>query len=328
VSRGDLLVAPDARPHRAHDVDAMVVWMAAEPARRTPVCSCSRSTGCPTPRCARSTTGSTSALARRVGPPDHLNSTTSPAVELTVDRELLFDPYRGQPDHRFVHPHRPDVQRHRRRRDDHRPRSTAGTSTRRAHSGTRSREVTADERVARFGQRPVHGRPHRDDRCREVDHRAPPRTASVRPWPHAPAPRRREPAAGYQPRPGVLGRGTLRAPTPGGRDRLARQRSGPHLHRRRPGAGRFGPRAHPGPRRDDRYVEVFLDAPEPVRRARDPHGLYTAADRGEIAHLPGVTLGYERPEHPDLQVDTSQTTVEDTVDAIIELLRDRGFLPG
>ena len=27
VSRGDLLAGPDERPSRAHDVDAMVVWM-------------------------------------------------------------------------------------------------------------------------------------------------------------------------------------------------------------------------------------------------------------------------------------------------------------
>ncbi|MFW5933896.1 MAG: sulfate adenylyltransferase subunit CysN, partial [Actinomycetota bacterium] len=39
----------------------------------------------------------------------------------------------------------------------------------------------------------------------------------------------------------------------------------------------------------DRYVEVYLDAAEEIRRARDPYGLYRAADQGEVEHLPGVT---------------------------------------
>ncbi|MFA9444043.1 sulfate adenylyltransferase subunit CysN [Egicoccus sp. AB-alg6-2] len=75
----------------------------------------------------------------------------------------------------------------------------------------------------------------------------------------------------------------------------------------------------------DRHLEVFLDAPDAVRRARDPNGLYAAADRGELAHLPGVTSRFEAPQAPDLHLDTGSLTLEQCVEAVLRLLADRGF---
>jgi bifunctional enzyme CysN/CysC len=79
---------------------------------------------------------------------------------------------------------------------------------------------------------------------------------------------------------------------------------------------------------DERYVEIHLDAPEAVRRERDPSGLYAAAERGEIGELPGVTVAYEPPETPDLVFDTSLTDLDASVGTIIELLMARGLLRG
>lgn len=76
----------------------------------------------------------------------------------------------------------------------------------------------------------------------------------------------------------------------------------------------------------DKYVEVFVDTPIEVCRERDPYGLYEAADRGEIPQFPGVSATYDRPEDMDLRVDTSKQSQEECVEAIIELLKDRGFL--
>jgi adenylylsulfate kinase-like enzyme len=77
---------------------------------------------------------------------------------------------------------------------------------------------------------------------------------------------------------------------------------------------------------EERYVEVHLDAPEAVRRERDPSGLYAAAERGDLAGLPGITVAYEAPEHPDLAFDTSTSELDASVHAIIELLKTRGLL--
>ena len=78
----------------------------------------------------------------------------------------------------------------------------------------------------------------------------------------------------------------------------------------------------------DRYVEVFVDTPIEVCRERDEHGLYEAADRGEIPQFPGVSATYDRPTDTDLRIDTVEQSVEQCVDVIIELLDRRGFLRG
>ena len=78
----------------------------------------------------------------------------------------------------------------------------------------------------------------------------------------------------------------------------------------------------------DRYVEVFVDTPIEVCRERDPHGLYAMADSGEIPRFPGVSATYDRPADADLCVDTSTQGVDECVAAIVRVLTERGFLRG
>ena len=77
----------------------------------------------------------------------------------------------------------------------------------------------------------------------------------------------------------------------------------------------------------DRFVEVFLDPPLEVCRARDRGGLYAAADRGEIRHFPGVSAPYDKPDDADLVLDTSRLDVDACVNAIAAWLSERGFIP-
>jgi bifunctional enzyme CysN/CysC len=78
----------------------------------------------------------------------------------------------------------------------------------------------------------------------------------------------------------------------------------------------------------DRYVEVFVDTPLEVCRERDANGMYEAADSGEIPQFPGVSATYDRPTDMDLRVDTSVLDVDECVDAIMDLLAGRGYLDG
>jgi len=73
---------------------------------------------------------------------------------------------------------------------------------------------------------------------------------------------------------------------------------------------------------------VFLDTPLSVCRSRDTTGLYEAADRGDIEEFPGVSATYEEPEDADLRLDTSDMTVDQCVEAIVELLIGKGFVDG
>ena len=76
----------------------------------------------------------------------------------------------------------------------------------------------------------------------------------------------------------------------------------------------------------DRFVEVFLNPPIEVCRARDAAGLYEAADRGDIRQFPGVSSRYDEPDDADLVLDTSRLDVDACVQAVVGLLEERRFI--
>lgn len=70
------------------------------------------------------------------------------------------------------------------------------------------------------------------------------------------------------------------------------------------------------------YLEVFMDAPEEVRRKRDPKGLYAKQAQGQVTQMAGASdLNVEFPLNPDLRFDDSHTP-EECRDAIISRLQD------
>jgi bifunctional enzyme CysN/CysC len=66
------------------------------------------------------------------------------------------------------------------------------------------------------------------------------------------------------------------------------------------------------------FIEVFIDTPLEVAEQRDPEGLYKRARAGELKNLTGIDSPYEPPEQPELQIDTTNVSVEDAADLIIE----------
>jgi bifunctional enzyme CysN/CysC len=76
------------------------------------------------------------------------------------------------------------------------------------------------------------------------------------------------------------------------------------------------------------FIEVFVDVPLEVAEARDCKHLYERARRGEIKNFTGIDSPYERPEAPDVRVDTTQTSAEQAADQIIDELRRRGIIAG
>lgn len=53
------------------------------------------------------------------------------------------------------------------------------------------------------------------------------------------------------------------------------------------------------------YFEIFMDAPLDVLVKRDVKGIYAAAKRGEIKHIVGIDIPFERPTGSDLVFDSS-----------------------
>jgi adenylylsulfate kinase len=59
------------------------------------------------------------------------------------------------------------------------------------------------------------------------------------------------------------------------------------------------------------FVEVYVSTPLEVCEARDVKGLYAKARRGEIRNFTGLDDPYERPEKPELDLDTSTLPLEE-----------------
>jgi adenylyl-sulfate kinase len=68
------------------------------------------------------------------------------------------------------------------------------------------------------------------------------------------------------------------------------------------------------------FVEVYLNIPVEACEHRDSKGLYAKARAGEIQDFTGVSAPYEAPEKPELELATSQLTVEECVSRIVAFL--------
>jgi adenylylsulfate kinase len=69
------------------------------------------------------------------------------------------------------------------------------------------------------------------------------------------------------------------------------------------------------------------DCPLAVCEQRDVKGLYLKARKGEIQNFTGISSPYEEPEKPELRIDTSTLSLEQSVQKVIALLQLRNTLP-
>jgi adenylylsulfate kinase len=74
------------------------------------------------------------------------------------------------------------------------------------------------------------------------------------------------------------------------------------------------------------FIEVYVRCPLEELIRRDVKGLYAKALRGEITNFTGVSDPYEEPENPDVLVDSSRETVEESLHRILAVLSARGLL--
>ncbi len=324
VSRGDLILGPADRPRASHEVDAMVVWMAAD--ELTP------GTEYVIAQTNRTAAGWVSSIHHRVDI-DTMESVPAPSLALneigrctvTCDRELLYDPYRtSRTTGSFII-------------IDRLTNATVGAgmvvggesgwdAVPDEHLSRHSSQISGDERVVRYGQRPctvlltglsgtgksaiavalerrlfdrgratirLDGENMRLGISRDLGFSAADRSENLR---------RSAEIAKVANDAGLICVAAFAAPLADVRER-ARHLVG-----------------------DDRFLEVYLHAPLDVCRARDEKGLYEAADRGEIPGFPGVSSSYEVPESPELSLDTAALDVVGCVERITDLLSERGFL--
>jgi adenylylsulfate kinase len=74
------------------------------------------------------------------------------------------------------------------------------------------------------------------------------------------------------------------------------------------------------------FIEVFVDASVETCEGRDVKGLYKKARAGEIKEFTGISAPYEAPLQPELVLDTNRQSVDESVDAILRHLGEKGYL--
>ncbi|MEO8592565.1 MAG: adenylyl-sulfate kinase [Candidatus Solibacter sp.] len=74
------------------------------------------------------------------------------------------------------------------------------------------------------------------------------------------------------------------------------------------------------------FVEVYVECPVAVLAERDVKGLYKRALAGEIAQFTGITDPYEPPLHPEVTVNSSTETPEQSVGKIWATLERLGLV--
>jgi len=71
----------------------------------------------------------------------------------------------------------------------------------------------------------------------------------------------------------------------------------------------------------DRFIEVFVNAPLEVCEQRDPKGLYAKARAKEIKEFTGISAPYESPSNPEVELRTDRMTVPESVAKIMDYLQ-------
>ena len=74
------------------------------------------------------------------------------------------------------------------------------------------------------------------------------------------------------------------------------------------------------------FIEIFVDTPLEVCEQRDPKGLYRKARNQAIKNFTGIDSPYERPEHPEIVIDTTACSLDEAAGRIVAYLLDNGYI--
>ncbi|MCA3361840.1 MAG: sulfate adenylyltransferase subunit CysN [Roseomonas sp.] len=73
------------------------------------------------------------------------------------------------------------------------------------------------------------------------------------------------------------------------------------------------------------FLEIHVDASLETCMARDPKGLYAKAKAGLIPNFTGISSPYEAPENPNIHLKTSDFTAEACAEQVLQALRGKGI---
>ncbi|WP_216092627.1 adenylyl-sulfate kinase [Candidatus Marithrix sp. Canyon 246] len=65
------------------------------------------------------------------------------------------------------------------------------------------------------------------------------------------------------------------------------------------------------------FIEIYCDTPLSTCETRDIKGLYKLARAGKIKDFTGISSPYEKPENPEITIDTVNHSIDDCVNQVI-----------
>jgi adenylylsulfate kinase len=68
------------------------------------------------------------------------------------------------------------------------------------------------------------------------------------------------------------------------------------------------------------FIEIFINTPIEECEKRDPKGLYQKARQGDIKNFTGIDSPYEAPENPEIVLNFSGQTAEQSAEELFDLL--------
>ena len=68
----------------------------------------------------------------------------------------------------------------------------------------------------------------------------------------------------------------------------------------------------------DDFIEIYINASIDTCEKRDVKGLYKKARNGEIKNFTGIDSQYEKPNNPSLEINTSQLSIEESIEIILK----------
>lgn len=77
---------------------------------------------------------------------------------------------------------------------------------------------------------------------------------------------------------------------------------------------------------EGRFIEVYVKVPLDVAESRDPKGLYKKARAGEIKEFTGIDAPYEEPLNAELVIDTSENSLEESTDIVLNYLKGKNLI--
>lgn len=76
----------------------------------------------------------------------------------------------------------------------------------------------------------------------------------------------------------------------------------------------------------DSFIEAHISTPINECERRDAKGLYKKARSGFIKGFTGIDDVYESPSNPEINIDTTNLSIEDSLTLVIDNLANRGLL--